>query len=715
MKIRRWTASGFLAAAVTLTIVLLSSFWGIERVSESAEWRSHAHAVLKECSDFRSAVLEMEGGERGYLLTGEDVYLARYERARGMVMTTLARLRELDEAQGAQRARLDAIEGITGERISLFTRAIEAKRIGTPLSGMSQALAAGTERMAALGDALLHFEGAEEARLHERDARLQASLRMMIALVAMATTLALATATLGMRSVRAEAHRRLDAKANELATSSRLAEEQERVRAMLDAIIENLPMTLVLKEPATLTYQRVNRAAEALLHRSREELVGRRDADLFDRETTARMEKSDREALEELRMVDIPEEPVPTVDGEKWVHTRKVPILDADGSVRSLLSLSADITARRAAVEELSRSERRFRAIFEDSGEAILVVDRKNDRVIAANPAACTLFRLSKAEFLTRRRQDIAKLDDDVLHRMSRDQGTGIHDTRVLVRGDGSTFEAEATLSTITGSGMEAQITAIVRDVTERRAYEQKLIEARLAAEAASRELEAFSYSVSHDLRAPLRAIDGFSQALLEDYSSVLDEQGRHYLIRVRAASQRMAQLIDDLLDLSRVTRSQMSLTPVDMSVVAGSILDELRQVDPARDVTVTVDPALKVEGDARLLRIALVNLLGNAWKFTSKTPDARIHFGCELQNDEPVYFVRDNGAGFNPEYTDKLFGAFQRLHAASEFDGTGIGLAIVQRIVQRHGGRAWAVGAPGEGATFYFTLGSIDSPASRS
>ncbi|HXF49702.1 MAG TPA: PAS domain S-box protein [Verrucomicrobiae bacterium] len=256
-------------------------------------------------------------------------------------------------------------------------------------------------------------------------------------------------------------------------------------------------------------------------------------------------------------------------------------------------------------------------------------------------------------------------------------------------------------------------IYAAARDVTDRKRREeeiQKLNESlrQQAAqlEAANKELEAFSYSVSHDLRAPLRSIDGFSQALLEDCGERLDTSGKDYLGRVRGACLRMAQLIDDLLNLSRVSRGEMRMETVDLSELAREVVSELQKQAPGRKVSFVIADNLKGNGDARLLRVALENLLGNAWKYTSKHPSARIEFGARREPDgKTVFFVRDDGAGFDMAYAGKLFGAFQRLHTPSEFTGTGIGLATVQRIIHRHGGRVWAEGNVEEGATFYFTL----------
>jgi signal transduction histidine kinase len=237
---------------------------------------------------------------------------------------------------------------------------------------------------------------------------------------------------------------------------------------------------------------------------------------------------------------------------------------------------------------------------------------------------------------------------------------------------------------------------------------EHRVAERTAQLEVANRELESFSYSVSHDLRTPLRALDGFSQAVLEDYGDRLDDAGRDYLNRIRRGSQRMGDLIDSLLELSRVSRGTLYQEHVDLSAIAKDIADGLREREPGRHVNVAVADDLVTSGDPRLLRALLENLLSNAWKFTSKTSDARIEFGVAPGNGNGrrVHVVRDNGAGFDMNHAAKLFGAFQRLHTDREFQGTGVGLATAQRIVHRHGGEIWAESQPGRGAAFYFTLG---------
>ena len=253
--------------------------------------------------------------------------------------------------------------------------------------------------------------------------------------------------------------------------------------------------------------------------------------------------------------------------------------------------------------------------------------------------------------------------------------------------------------------GRPSHMIGINIDITERKRLEESLRQRTVELENSVAELEAFSYSVSHDLRAPLRSIDGFSQILMEEYLAKVDAEGQDCLRRIRRASQNMGQVIDALLQISRVMRGELLREPVDLSLLALSTATMIQKTEPGRHVRVHIAAGLWAHGDRRLLGVVLQNLLQNAWKFTARSPQPEVEFGSLQKDGKTAYYVRDNGVGFDMAYADKLFKPFQRLHAREQFEGTGIGLATVQRIIKRHEGRVWAEGAVGKGASFYFSL----------
>jgi PAS domain S-box-containing protein len=271
---------------------------------------------------------------------------------------------------------------------------------------------------------------------------------------------------------------------------------------------------------------------------------------------------------------------------------------------------------------------------------------------------------------------------------------------------DGTRFWASVTITAVHNkAGDLTGFIKVTRDLTQKKAEEDQLRSTNASLRALNDELEAFSYSVSHDLRTPLRGVDGFSQALIDDYGSTLDDTAKLYLNYIRSGVQRMGHLIDDLLSLARLSRMEMKLTDVNLSELAEQIVAELRRDHPDRKINIDIEPHIVGRGDRGLLRVTLQNLISNAWKFTQNREDPFIQFAHSPENGKTVYFVRDNGAGFDMRYYNKLFGAFQRLHSAKEFSGTGIGLATVRRVIYRHGGNIWAEAEPDKGATFFFTL----------
>jgi PAS domain S-box-containing protein len=382
------------------------------------------------------------------------------------------------------------------------------------------------------------------------------------------------------------------------------------------------------------------------------------------------------------------------------------------GDEPCLLVVGTDITERKKMQEALVIEATRRSILTEQSRDGIVILDQ-NGAVYEANRQFAEMLGYTSEEILKLNVWDWEFLypPEQVREMIRTVDEAGDHFQTRHRRKDGTTYDVEISTNGAMFGGQKL-IFCVCRDITERKKTEEQLKEAmanleqsssRLAA--TNKELETFSYSVSHDLRAPLRSIDGFSQALLEDYRERLDEKGQDYLRRLRGASQKMGELIDGILKLSRLTRSEMHHEPINLSALAREIAGRLQETQPKRKVKFLIDKELTGSGDPQLLRVLLENLLGNAWKFTSKQPQARIEFSMERNNGKKAYFIRDNGAGFDMTYADKLFGAFQRLHDVSEFPGTGIGLATVQRIINRHGGSIWAEGAVGKGATFHFTL----------
>jgi PAS domain S-box-containing protein len=398
-------------------------------------------------------------------------------------------------------------------------------------------------------------------------------------------------------------------------------------------------------------------------------------------------------------------------DGEyRYFSVRAVPVLKDDGTIREWAGIHTDITDRKLTEQTLRDGERQFRELADSMPQIVWA---------AAPDGTFDYYNRRWYEFTGR--SEALQGDEnwaDVVH--PDDQHVYLERWHDATR-SGAPYEIEYRLRDKAGDyhwflrralpvrDSEGHITrwyGTCTNIDAVKLTEHVLRCANLEMDASNRELETFSYSVAHDLRSPLRAIDGFSQAILEDNADQLDADGKTNFARVRAASQRMGHLIDGLLSLSRLSRADLRRGRIDVTRAARAIGERLRESDEQRKVDFVVEDGLTADGDGSLVNAVLENLLANAWKFTSQQPKARIDVGATSKDtQQPVFFVRDNGAGFDMAHAGKLFGAFQRLHGASEFPGTGIGLATVQRIVRRHGGQAWAEGEVAHGATFFFTL----------
>ena len=535
-----------------------------------------------------------------------------------------------------------------------------------------------------------------------------------------------------LRRAYAEVEQRVEERTAELARTNQslqaeIAERQQAEVALRESeekfrvVVETIPVAIHLTVGIEQVSQYVNPMMSKLFGYTIEDIPSVKEwwplaypDESYRRQVSEEWTRRVRHAIETQSTIEPMETTVACKDGsQKDILWSYIPLGEKN------YSCGLDLTQRKQAESALRESELRYRVLLENAPVAIFV--NHADHVVLANEACLRLFGATAPEQL------LGKSPYELFHpdfhavvrdriRQLRDEGhvVSMIEEKIL-RLDGTPVYVEVTAAPFQDQGTNA-IHVVLRDITERKQaqeqilklnaeLEQRVRDRTAALEASNKELEAFSYSVSHDLRAPLRGIDGWSLALLTDSGDQLDAQGRQYLARVRAETQRMGHLIDDLLTLSRLSRSEMREVPVDLSALAEQIAARLRESGPSRPVEFQIQPGLQTLGDLGLLENVLTNLLENAWKYSSKCPAARIEFGRMEVGGVPVFFVRDNGAGFEMAYSKKLFSPFQRMHHASEFPGNGIGLATVQRIIARHGGRIWAQAGVDQGATFFFTL----------
>ena len=511
---------------------------------------------------------------------------------------------------------------------------------------------------------------------------------------------------------------------------------------------------IFVKDARHLRFVRFNKAGEELLGIPASDMIGKNDYDFFPKKEADFFTRKDRAVLMGKKLVDIPEEPIHTKrKGLRYLHTKKIPIVDKAGRPQFLLGISEDITDKKTAAEALQKSyeemeshvqertgelqhinqalrdsEERYRTVLSALMEGVVLINAKG-RILAANPSAERILGLSKDQIMSRTYKDphwgavhengSTSVEEFFTTRSLRTGEAYVNAVTGLRRADGqliwlmgntrplfrpnekTPYAVVASFFDITDrKEMEAQIQKLNSDL------EQKVQHRTAELIAANKELESFSYSVSHDLRAPLRAIEGFAGILMEDHFKNLDGEAQRLLTVIRQNTRHMSQLIDDLLNFARIGRQNLTQKTIDVLELVHSVIEELHHYESQKKPEIVIKPPLPaVLGDTALLRQVFRNLLSNAFKFTRHHEKPRIEIGCQKEGPESVYYIRDNGVGFDMQYADKLFGVFQRLHSVKEFEGTGVGLAIVQRIIHRHGGRIWAEGKLEGGACFYFTL----------
>ncbi len=693
---------GFGIALLLLGVVSWFSYQNAADTVASARWVAHTREALETLDALVGQVASSEAAYRDFLIWGQESSLEPLDSAFREAPRSIARLRALTADNPAQQQSLGEVGHLVAQRIAWGQQVVDTRRA----RGAAAAQRFVSERRnvaftAVFHDVITRMKTTEERLLEERTAALNAAGRRTQLLIVAGTALALLVAVLATVQV-----------SRDLAARQRAEQVLREAEARFHALVEGVKDYAIFWLDPDGRVMSWNASAERLKGYRAEQIIGEHFSRFYTPEDVAagKPDAALRKATAEGRAED--EGWRVRREGSRfWASVVITALRDARGTLLGFGKITRDMTERQVAEQALRVSEERFRTVSVTANDAIVSADGAGN-ITYFNPGAERIFGLAGAEVTGR---PITVLMPERFHAahtagMRRYLGTGearvVGKTVELVgrRKDGAEFPIELSLAASHVGDVPA-FTAIIRDITGRKRRDEELRRYAAQLEAANAELDAFAYSVSHDLRAPLRGIDGFSQALLEDYQARLDDTGRGYLRRVRAGTQRMAQLIDDLLGLSRVTRADFRRERVDLSALAETVAAELKRTAPRREVEFVITPGISVDGDMRLLQVVLENLVGNAWKYTGKCARARIEFGVSRQDGKVSYYVRDNGAGFDMAYANKLFGAFQRLHSSGEFEGTGIGLATVQRIVHRHGGRVWAEGAVGQGATFYFTL----------
>ncbi len=696
-----------LLAMLALAIAGLMAYRRAAEFEQTNRIVNHTHEVLFAVSKFRNLGRDAQSSMRGYLLSNEESFLDPLFQARQESDQALSNLKNLVADNPAQSGRVAALQalfqsrtGFENELLKVFrTEGFDAAR-RLFATGRGKALFEETTRVAS------EMEDEERRLLEERSNLSHVSgdaLVQMFAVLGAMAGLAFFTA---LYLIGRDNALRLEAETALRASEHRLHE-----------FIRNTPWIVGLKD-AEGKYLLVNTPYARVFGRSPSDIIGRRDRDFLPLEHVERYEDADRQVIDKGTAVQ-GEEVAPAPDGSlRHYFFTKFPIGTGLEGKPDLCVMAIDITDRKDMEAKIAASTKEIEDLYNKAPCGYHSLDRDGYYVLVNDVElgwiGCTreqaIGRKRFRDFLAPESRQL--FEENFPKFMESGSADGLEFE--IRRHDGNPVWVSVSATAVReADGTYRMCRSVLYDITARKQAEGRIMElARQLEEknshleTANKELEAFSYSVSHDLRAPLRSVDGFSQALEEEYRDRFDDAGRDYLNRIRSAIGRMSQLIDDLLELAKVSRIELSIQPVNFSQLVQDVCEGFAQTFPGRNVELVIQSGLEAHGDPRLLRIVLENLIGNAWKFTSKRAAARIEIGREyLPHGTPYFFVKDNGAGFDMAYASKLFGIFQRLHGASEFEGTGIGLVIVQRIVHRHGGMVWADGAVNHGAKISFML----------
>lgn len=687
-----------LMAALALLLIIGSVlvWFDLANAREANALVEHTYQVLNASELVLSAIQDAENRQRSYLLTGDENYLEPYRTAIAAEQAANERLRALTWDNAGQQARLAELQGLTDLRLSRLEQGIsERRQHGIEAAIVVVRTAQGTRLMDDIRSLLAGMEAEEHRLLVQRTQAAQEE--------AARTRWALGSGTVFLAVLLILAGFTIESDVGKIkASEQKLRRQAHLIDLSRDAII-------VADEKRRIVGW--NAGARAMYGWSEAEALGKVLHQLLHTQCAVSPDAIDRILTEEGRWDG--ELVHSRADGAQLIADSRQVLLRDTGDSSSILEINRDITERKSAERVL----RRQADLLDKAHEAIFAWELGGP-IEYWNHGAEELYGITRLEAAGHLPHDLLR----TLHPegMARVEALLLRDGRW--RGEltqtvgGRQIVVETLMTLVAEPDGRRTVLQASRDVTDRNRAQEEIrqlnqeLEQRVAdrtaqLEASNKELEAFAYSVSHDLRAPLRGIDGWSLALLEDYGPQLDESAHRYLDRVRAETQRMGRLIDDLLKLSRLTRVELRYESVDLTTLGRAIACRLRETESNRSIDFTIQEGLSGIADAHLLEVVLVNLLSNAVKFTGPRAEARIEFGQNWHQDELVFHVRDNGVGFDMAYAKTLFGAFQRLHKYTEFPGTGIGLATAQRVLRRHGGRIWAEAKPNEGATFYFTI----------
>jgi PAS domain S-box-containing protein len=692
-------AAGFAAAVGFMLLIGGAAWWSATRSAETFRWVDHTHEVLYRLEATLTNLLVLQSSSRGYALTAHEDLLRTYDTDEATTRENLRSLRRLIADNPAQLERLDRLDPLVAHAIDLFRERIALRRNGGLEAVLhSRANTTGLPTMELILEGFNEMEAAERRLLTERSATAQSGQQRAVLVFGLGTLFAVAVVAIAGILVRRDFVRRQGAEAA-------LRQNEMRTRLMIDSVRDYA--ILMLDPGGRITSW--NPGAQRIKGYPAGEIIGQHFSRFYPEdavrsglpETELRLAATNGRFEDEGWRV--------RRDGSRlWANTVISAMRNPAGELLGFVKVTRDLTERRQAEEERDR----FFSLSLD----LLCISSVDGYFKRVSPAVTDLLGWTVAEFLAQPYISLVHPDDQAatLRTVERQIATG---ERVLqfenrYRHKDGSWRVLSWRSVPQPDGL---MYAIARDVTKQKQHEAQILrlntdlQQRAALlESANKELEAFSYSVSHDLRAPLRHVDGFANLLQKHAAAKLDDQGRRYLTTISDSARQMGRLIDDLLSFSRMGRAPLQPREVDdHGALVAAVIREGRWERADRPIDWLIAPLPRIHADRAMLQQVWVNLLDNAVKYSGKVAAPRIEVGSrsDLATGEQVFFVRDNGAGFDMRYAGKLFGVFQRLHGPTEFEGTGIGLANVRRIVLRHGGRTWAEGAPGQGATFYFSL----------